>query len=49
MFAAAAGNLQASQEMAAREFSRQAMIWAPQAPRGIAFTETVRLPVVGVL
>jgi len=49
MFAAAAGNLQASQEMAAREFSRQAMIWAPQTPRGIAFSETVRLPLVGVL
>jgi hypothetical protein len=49
MFAAAAGNLQATQEMAAREFSRQAMIWAPQAPRGIAFSETFRLPLVGVL
>lgn len=44
MFAAAAGNLQASQEMAAREFSRQAMIHGPQQSRSIGFSEVVRLP-----
>jgi hypothetical protein len=43
MFAAAAGNLQATQEMAAREFTRQAMIWGPADNRSIGFTETVRL------
>jgi hypothetical protein len=48
MYAAAAGNLQASQEMAAREFTRQAMIWAPRASGGIGFSETVRVPLVGV-
>ena len=44
MFAAAAGNLQATQEMAAREFTRQSMIWAPPAPREIRFNEVVSLP-----
>ena len=45
MFAAAAGNLQATQEMAAREFTRQAMFWGPQpAQPTIAFQEVVRLP-----
>lgn len=43
MFAAAAGNLQATQEMAAREFTRQAMMWGPQDNRTIAFNEVVRL------
>ena len=41
MFAAAAGNLQASQEMAAREFSRQASIWGPQPSRSYGFSEVV--------
>ena len=41
MFAAAAGNLQASQEMAAREFSRQSMIWGPGDTRRIGFGEVV--------
>lgn len=48
MFAAAAGNLQASQQMAAAEFTRQALIWAPQAPHSIGFSSTFALPrVVG--
>ena len=41
MFAAAAGNLQATQEMAAREFTRQSLIWGPVAPRNIGFSEVV--------
>ena len=41
MFAAAAGNLQATQEMAAREFTRQAMIWGPTQPRRYGFSEVV--------
>ena len=44
MFAAAAGNLQATQEMAAREFSRQALIWGPSPSTRIAFSEVVSLP-----
>lgn len=44
MFAAAAGNLQATQEMAAREFTRQALIWGPQQSREIRFSEVVRVP-----
>jgi hypothetical protein len=44
MFAAAAGNLQATQEMAAREFSRQSLIWGPSPAREIRFPEVVRLP-----
>jgi len=44
MFAAAAGNLQATQEMAAREFTRQAMIWGPAPSRFVGFTEVVSLP-----
>lgn len=44
MFAAAAGNMQATQEMAAREFSRQAIIHAPRAPQRLAFNEVVGLP-----
>lgn len=47
MFAAAAGNLQASQEMAARELTRQALIWAPQQERSLSFSEVVGLPEVG--
>jgi hypothetical protein len=38
MIAAAAGGLQATQEMAAREFTRQATIWGPVAPRNLAFS-----------
>lgn len=41
MFAAAAGNLQATQEMAAREFTRQSLIWGPVAPRRVGFNEVV--------
>lgn len=44
MFAAAAGNLQATQEMAAREFTRQALIHGPQPARSVGFNEVVRLP-----
>jgi hypothetical protein len=47
MFAAAAGNLQATQEMAAREFTRQAMMWAPQVERSVSFSSVVSLPLVG--
>jgi hypothetical protein len=47
MFAAAAGNLQATQETAAREFTRQALIWGPAVNRRIGFSEVVRLPMVG--
>ena len=41
MFAAAAGNLQATQEMAAREFTRQALIWGPHQSTSVGFTEVV--------
>ena len=41
LFAAAAGNLQATQEMAAREFTRQALIWGPEPNRRVGFTEVV--------
>src|SRR5215831_18203077 len=41
MFAAAAGNLQATQEMAAREFTRQSLIWGPSPTRRIGFSEVV--------
>jgi hypothetical protein len=41
MFAAAAGNLQATQEMAAREFTRQSMIWGPGPNRRVGFAEVV--------
>jgi hypothetical protein len=41
LFAAAAGNLQATQEMAAREFTRQSMIWGPPPNRRIGFTQVV--------
>lgn len=46
MFAAAAGNLQATQDMAAREFTRQALLWGPSPTRDIGFSEVVRLPAV---
>jgi hypothetical protein len=42
MFAAAAGNLQATQEMAAREFTRQSLIWGPSPTRRIGFSDVVR-------
>lgn len=45
LFAAAAGNLQANQEMAAREFTRQAMIHGPEQPMRIGFNEVVSLPI----
>lgn len=48
LFAAAAGNLQATQEMAAREFTRQSLIWGPGQNRGYGFSEVVGLPNVGV-
>ncbi len=41
MFAAAAGNLQATQEMAAREFTRQSLIWGPEPNRRIGFSQVV--------
>ena len=44
LFAAAAGNLQASQEMAAREFTRQALIWGPEQPRDVRFPSVVGDP-----
>ena len=44
---AAAGGLQATQEMAAREFTRQSMIWGPPPNRNMGFSEVVRLPLVG--
>jgi hypothetical protein len=44
LFAAAAGNLQATQEMAAREFTRQSLIWGPSPQRTYGFKEVVRLP-----
>jgi len=47
MFAAAAGNLQATQEMAAREFTRQSLIWGPSAVQRIGFSEVVSLPAMG--
>jgi hypothetical protein len=47
VFAAAAGNLQATQEMAAREFTRQAMIHGPRPSKSIGFRNVMRLPLVG--
>ena len=47
LFAAAAGNLQASQEMAAREFTRQSLIWGPAPTRRIGFSEVVSGPLMG--
>lgn len=44
LFAAAAGNLQATQEMAAREFSRQSLIWGPTPNRSYGFSEVVSAP-----
>jgi hypothetical protein len=44
MFAAAAGNLQATQEMAAREFSRQSLIWGPTRAARVGFSEVVGQP-----
>ena len=44
MFSAAAGNLQATQEMAAREFTRQSMIWGPPPLRSIQFSDRVGQP-----
>jgi hypothetical protein len=41
MFAAAAGNLQATQEMAAREFTRQAVVWGPAPTRRVGFSQVV--------
>jgi len=47
MFAAAAGNLQATQDMAAREFTRQSLIWGPSPSQRIGFSEVVGLPLQG--
>jgi hypothetical protein len=49
MFAAAAGNLQATQEMAAREFTRQSLIWGPVPNRRVGFTEVVGQPAGSVV
>ena len=43
MYAAAAGNLQATQEMAAREFTRQSLIWGPERVTRVGFAEVVGL------
>ena len=45
MQAAATAGLQATQEMAAREFSRQSLIWGPAPSRRIGFQEVVGLPI----
>lgn len=47
MFAAAAGSLQATQEMAAREFTRQSLIWGPAPSRRVGFSEVVGQPLAG--
>lgn len=44
LFAAAAGNFQATQEMAAREFTRQSLIWGPERDTRVGFSEVVGLP-----
>jgi len=43
MQAAAAGGFQATQPMAAAEFSRQAMVWGPKRSRTIGFSSAVRM------
>lgn len=47
MFAAGAGNLQATQQMAAQEFTRQSLIWMPDVPAQLRFTQTFDIPRVG--
>lgn len=47
MFAAASGNLQATQETAAREFTRQSLIWGPEPSRRVGFNEVVGMPLMG--
>lgn len=47
MQAAAAGGFQASQAMAAQEFTREALTWGPHRPRDVGFSETVRIRNVG--
>lgn len=47
--AAAAGNLQATQEMAAREFTRQALIWGPERITRVGFSEVVGATGPGVV
>jgi len=47
MFAAASGNLQATQQMAAAEFTRQSLIWGPPPNRDVAFQEVVSQPLYG--
>jgi len=42
--AAAAGGMQATQQMAAAEFTRQVAFWGPSRPRRIGFQSLVRLP-----
>jgi len=49
MFAAAAGNLQATQQMAAAEFTRQALIWGPEPNRRVGFSDVVGQPAGGVV
>jgi hypothetical protein len=48
MFAAAAGNFQATQPMAAAEFTRQALIWGPEPNRRVGFAEVVGAGTRGV-
>lgn len=45
--AAATGGLQATQQMAAREFTRQSLIWGPSPNRRVGFSEVVGLPLMG--
>jgi hypothetical protein len=42
-YAAAAGNLQATQQMAAAEFTRQSLIWGPEPSNRYGFSEVVGL------
>lgn len=49
LFAAAAGNLQATQEMAAREFTRQSLIWGPGQNRDFRFPTVVGYSGPGVV
>jgi hypothetical protein len=47
LFAAAAGNLQATQQMAAQEFTRQSLIWGPAPMQRVGFSEVVGRPAGG--
>lgn len=49
LFAAAAGNLQATQAMAAAEFTRQSLIWGPEPNRRVGFATVVGQSSLGVV